>query len=156
MLTFVTGSWLKHDIRLTANNDGRPDGSVFAMSTALAIFALLLALAVIGGCYVLHLQVKAMRSTIVDLEGRIGTLRPAAPVSPDLETTFDAGRRRLISIEILNPIELATSRVKMAAILGAMRPSLLNRVVYTQAVKQVSATLEAEGVVAEVRIHGAR
>lgn len=61
--------------------------------------------------------------------------------------------RRVITIEILNPIELAGSRGWWASVAGSLAPGLTNRVVYDQAIKLVRTQLATHDVVADVRLH---
>jgi hypothetical protein len=61
--------------------------------------------------------------------------------------------RRVITIEILNPIELAGSRGRWAGIAGSLAPGITNRVVYDQAIKLVRQQLAGHNVVADVRLH---
>ena len=126
------------------------------MSSAIAVTALVLAALVLAACAVLLLQVRATRRKTRELEARLAALVPGPPMPPDLVATFGSGQRRILAVEILNPIELATIQVKAAGLLGAMRPSLLTKVVYDQASKQVVDRLEQEGVLADVRVHAAR
>jgi hypothetical protein len=68
-------------------------------------------------------------------------LRPAEHPAPDATVArgLDARRpgtstssvRRLITIEILNPIELAGARGRWAGLAGSLAPGLTNRVVYS-------------------------
>jgi len=126
------------------------------MSTAIAVTALVLAALVLAACAVLLLQVRTTRRKTRELEARVAALVPGPLIPPDLVTTFGSGQRRILAVEILNPIELATTQVKAAGLLGAMRPALLTKVVYDQASKQVVDRLEQEGVLADVRVHAAR
>jgi hypothetical protein len=92
-------------------------------------------------------------------------LRPATEPAPDGAvagslhgTPRRAGSstssvRRMITIEILNPIELAGSRGRWAGIAGTLAPGLTNRVVYDQALKLVRRQLANHDVVADVRLH---
>jgi hypothetical protein len=66
------------------------------------------------------------------------------------------GTRRVITIEILNPIELAGTRGRMAGIAGSLVPSITKRVVYDQALRQVRRDLKAQHAIAEVRLHTIR
>jgi hypothetical protein len=61
--------------------------------------------------------------------------------------------RRLITIEILNPIELAGARGRWAGIAGSLAPGLVRRLVYEQALRTVKRQLAAEQVIADVRLH---
>jgi hypothetical protein len=59
----------------------------------------------------------------------------------------------VITIEILNPIELAGTRGWWAGIAGSLAPGLTNRVVYDQAINLVRTQLADHDVVADVRLH---
>jgi hypothetical protein len=61
--------------------------------------------------------------------------------------------RRVITIEILNVIELAGSRGRLAGLAGSLVPGLTHRLVYDQAMKLVRRQLADESVVADVRLH---
>ncbi|MGZ6734727.1 MAG: hypothetical protein ACXVDH_08790 [Nocardioides sp.] len=60
---------------------------------------------------------------------------------------------RIITVRILNELELATEKTKAAGLLHKVRPQLLNRLVYDQAARELTERLAEEGVRAEVRIH---
>ena len=85
-----------------------------------------------------------------------------AQAAPDVEVTAllttevdpaGSGGRRLISIEILNPIELAGTRSRLAGLAGAVAPGLTRRLVYDQVVKNLRRQLAEQQVVADVRLH---
>jgi hypothetical protein len=91
-------------------------------------------------------------------------LRPADQPAPDRDAgaslsatsrpaASSSGTRRLITIEILNPIELAGTRGRLAGIAGSLAPGITRRVVYDQAMKLVKRQLSNEKVVADVRLH---
>lgn len=73
-----------------------------------------------------------------------GTPRPPAAAG---------GTRRLISIEILNAIELAGTRGRLASIAGAVAPGVTRRIVYDQTLKILRAQLIDQQVHADVRLH---
>ena len=83
--------------------------------------------------------------------------RPDAVVARGVEirrpATSTSSVRRVITIEILNPIELAGSRGWWAGIAGSLAPGLINRVVYDQAIRLVRTQLADHDVVADVRLH---
>lgn len=95
-------------------------------------------------------------------------MRPAPPVGPDDEqvrTALEAlagrapqaGRsRQFISIEILNPIELAHTRGRLMGLAGSFAPGLTRRVVYDQTVKELKRQLVVQHVIADVRVHTLR
>lgn len=123
--------------------------------TWLTVLALLLALLLVAGWVLLLAALRVLRKRTRELEAQVIALTPAPALAPDLEAALGAGDRRLIVIEILNPIEVATQRVKAARLLGAMAPERLRRMVTDEAAKEVVEQLAAEGVAATVRIHAA-
>lgn len=67
------------------------------------------------------------------------------------------GARRLITVEILNPLEVAAQRAgRVAGLAGALAPGLTRRVVYDQTVKTLRRELPGKGVHADVRLHTVR
>lgn len=88
---------------------------------------------------------------------------PVTASDVDLDEAFAAQRhdgtartRRLISVEILNPLELARSRGRMAGLAGAIVPNLTTRIVYDQTLKILRHELTGKDVVADVRLHTLR
>jgi hypothetical protein len=61
--------------------------------------------------------------------------------------------RRVISIEIHNPLELAGQRNRMFGIAGSFVPDLTRRVVYDQTARLLRDGLAEHRVVADVRVH---
>jgi hypothetical protein len=61
--------------------------------------------------------------------------------------------RRIITIEILNPIELAGHRSRMFGIAGSFVPDFTRRLVYEQTAKVLRDKLVDHSVVADVRVH---
>ena len=72
------------------------------------------------------------------------------------QPTATTGTRRIISVEILNPIELAATRGRVVGIAGSFAPGITRRVVYEQAVKTLRRQLIDQHVVADVRLHALR
>ncbi|MDE0854384.1 MAG: hypothetical protein OSA97_08170 [Nevskia sp.] len=67
------------------------------------------------------------------------------------------GRPSLISVEILNPMELAMRESPLAKAFGSLTPELVRREVYKEIYQRLCTQLQEQGVVAEVRLHdGAR
>ncbi len=60
----------------------------------------------------------------------------------------------VISIEILNPMELASKESPFAGPLGRLAPGLIRKIVYQRAADMLRQQLGEHGVQAEVRIHG--
>jgi hypothetical protein len=64
--------------------------------------------------------------------------------------------RRIISVEVLNPIELAATRGRVIGIAGSLAPGITRRIVHEQIVKTLRAELADKQVVAEVHLHAVR
>src|SRR4051794_2184605 len=77
----------------------------------------------------------------------------AASIEAMRPPTSTTSTRRIITIEILNPIELAGTRGRLAGIAGSLAPGITRRVVYDQAIKNLRRQLAEERVVADVRVH---
>ena len=122
------------------------------MSTLFALLALLLAGLSTAGGWWLHQQFQALRAEADQLRTRLDELG-AAPLPEETVELPPGGR--VIVVEILNPLELATEQTAAAGMLGRLAPSLVERIVYEQALKQLQERLAEEGVVADVRIHAA-
>jgi hypothetical protein len=126
------------------------------MSTAVAALALVLAAVLAVACGVLVRQLRDVRRRAQRLETRVTALTPSPPLPPDLEASFGAGKRRLLVIEILNPIQLARSRSRASTLLAAMAPDRLRKLVIEQTAKEMREQMQAEGVEVEIRVHAAR
>lgn len=96
-------------------------------------------------------QAQALEMRIADLAAELDTIADAPPAPP----VPAVPSRPIITIEILNPLELASSQVRAASLVGSWKPETITKIVYNEAVKQISAQLAEEGVVAEVLIHAA-
>lgn len=88
-----------------------------------------------------------------------------APAGGDVAEVFEAPRppgvrehhRRLITVEVLNPLELATARGgRIAGLAGSIAPGLTKRVVYDQVFKTLRRELDKMAVHADVRLHTLR
>jgi hypothetical protein len=64
--------------------------------------------------------------------------------------------RQLLSVEILDPTEVAARRRRAFGLLGTLAPGLVRRVVYDQTRKILLRELAAHGVRADVRMHTLR
>jgi hypothetical protein len=63
-----------------------------------------------------------------------------------------SGTRRVMTIEILNPLDLAGKRGRLVGLAGSLAPGITRRVVYDQAIRLVRKHLASEHVVADVRL----
>lgn len=90
------------------------------------------------------------------LHGRLQQLAPNLACDPARNFELvSASRPSLISIEILNPMELAAKESWVAGALGSVTPTLVRRLVYQRAAQMVREELKGHGVTAEVRQHHA-
>ena len=80
----------------------------------------------------------------------------AAAIDRSTPRVASSTTRRVITIEILNPLELAGTRGRFAGLAGSLAPGLTRRIVYDQAVRTVKRQLAEERVVADVRVHTLR
>jgi len=63
------------------------------------------------------------------------------------------GKPALISVQILNPLELAVKESPLARAFGSLTPDLVRREVYKEVYQRLCVQLQEQGVVAEVRLH---
>lgn len=91
--------------------------------------------------------------------------RRSTPVPAGVAEVFEAPRppavtgreRRLITIEVLNPLELASSRGgRIAGLAGSLAPNLTRRIVYQQVFKTLRSELDRMAVHADVRLQTLR
>jgi hypothetical protein len=87
------------------------------------------------------------------------------PSPDDAVEVFEAPRppgvsdrgRRLITIEVLNPLELASNRAgRLAGLAGTLAPGLTRKLVYDQVHKTLRRELDRMAVHADVRLHTLR
>lgn len=97
--------------------------------------------------------VGVLLSRRLDHPGPSRAVAAALDSSPAPAQLSSSATRRIISIELLNPIELAGSRGRLAGLAGLLLPGITTRVVHDQAIRTVRRVLLDEGVVAEVRLH---
>lgn len=100
----------------------------------------------------------AWRLRILDAKERalrteFAELSPGRPLPPPLEQAFLAGRQRVLTVEILNPLELARAQHKLAGVAGALAPAAVRAIVYDQAAKITREQLAKQGVAADVQVH---
>lgn len=123
------------------------DGTV---ATVIALLALLLAAGCVAGALLLRRENERLAGRVAALHEHLDLLRAPA----DLPAA-SAGEQ-LITIAILNPLELAATQTRAATVLHRVRPQLLSRIVHEQAAREIQERLGEEGVVAEVHVHGGR
>ncbi|TJY61925.1 hypothetical protein E4T66_06675 [Sinimarinibacterium sp. CAU 1509] len=100
-------------------------------------------------------RLRQLQSLVATLEQDHRKLTEAwKMLPPDASALLPRGTAPLISIEILNPVELASKESRFAAPLGAVAPSVIRRLVYERTVLILQDELVKYGVQAEVRTHG--
>ena len=105
------------------------------------------ALALIGRTLIqLDKEHRALRSELAELS-------PVESMPPALEKSFGGGRKRLLVVEILNPLELATAQHKLAGVAGSFAPATVRSIVYDQAAKITREQLAQHNVQADVQVH---
>jgi hypothetical protein len=106
------------------------------------------------GCTVVELL--RLRRTARQLENEVRqAAERAAALPPDLVEALGVGGRQVITIELLNPFELAGRSSWFARPLSAVTPDLLRNVVYQRAVTMFRERSSEYGVEADVRLHRA-
>lgn len=126
------------------------------MTAVVAFLALLVALLLAGACAVLLWQLNGLKVRAEALTAEVEALQPAPPLPADLEVLLGAGTRRVLVVEVLNPLDVALSRNKAAGVLAAMAPERLRKIVLEQAAREMVPEMAAEGLEVEVRVHAAR
>ena len=127
----------------------RQDVGVTLTSTLLAAVALVVALGGITAYVLLRKRARELEARVEDLRAELSTISDAPPAQP----VPSIGARRLITIEILNPIELASQKARAAGLVGSWRPDMITKIVYDAAAKQIASEMVSQGVVAEVQVH---
>ena len=114
------------------------------MTVALLVLQIVTLLVVV----VLLVRLRQLQARAVRAERLIGATEVLA-LDPAILATSD----RIITVEILNPLEVAAKRVKLASVVGSVAPSVIAKVVYEQTAKIMRNQLSLQGVEAEVRLH---
>lgn len=110
-------------------------------------------LATLGTVAVLFRKVKELQQQTREASEALATEHAVPRVH---EAVYTAGKGRIITVEILNPLELAASQVKVAGPAGSVAPELIRKQVYAKTVSILKEQLVQQGVEAEVQIHESR
>ena len=87
------------------------------------------------------------------MRARLRSLRARLKAAPALEpVNLPPGPR--ISVEILNPFELAVRETPLAGPAAQLAPRVIERIVYRRTVEALTVQLREQGVEAKVSIHG--
>jgi hypothetical protein len=87
------------------------------------------------------------------LRAELAELSPVESMPVPLERSFGGGRKRVLVVDILNPLELATAQHKMAGLAGSFAPDTVRSIVYDQAAKITREKLAEHQVEADVQVH---
>lgn len=109
---------------------------------------LFLQILLIAGFALLLKKIRRLQDDAADAARLVDDF-PVPDVDPAIVSTGT-----FITIEILNPLEVASARVKLAGVAGSVAPTLITKVVYEQSVKVLRRQLESQGIRAEVKLHG--
>lgn len=75
--------------------------------------------------------------------------------APDLEKLLGSGQRPLVTLDILNPMEVAAQQSWFVDKFGALAAPVVRRIVYEQTASMLRDQLGEHGVRAQVRLHRA-
>jgi hypothetical protein len=96
------------------------------------------------------------RAELHTLQSHCEQLRVGMQTLPaDAQALLGPERPLLLSIEILNPMQVAATQSWFASTFGSLTPGLVRRVVYERAVGIVRQEVLKHGLEAEVRLHRA-
>ncbi|MDP9140097.1 MAG: hypothetical protein M3O62_04800 [Pseudomonadota bacterium] len=114
----------------------------------------LLVIAVAGFAWLLQRlkQQQQLLDTLLQDQQALNAAWNALP--PDAAQLANVGAASFMSLEILNPVELAAKESSFAGPLGNIAPGLLRKIVYQRAAAIIREDLLKHGVQAEVKIHG--
>ncbi len=111
--------------------------------------------ALVLGLVLLLWRLAHLRRLVVMLDEDVEELAKAwSTLPPDLKTLLPAARRTLISVEILNPIEVAARQSILAQSFGSLTPGVVRGLVHQRTMNMMREILDQYGVKAEVRLHG--
>ena len=98
-------------------------------------------------------RIGHLQRLVTHMRTELAGLTDAAVLQePDAAALIGSPRPTLITIEILNPFELAMKENRFAGPAAAVAPDLLRQEVTRQALQRVREELVKQGVKAEVRI----
>ena len=119
------------------------------------ILVLICAFAALLAAYLLQARrVARLEQALLTLQQDQGSLAQAwQATGAEARRLLPVGTA-LLSIEILNPLELASRESRMAGVLGQVTPTLLRKLVYERVREQLLQDLPQHGVEAEIRLHG--
>ncbi|MFA5938723.1 MAG: hypothetical protein WC809_05145 [Sinimarinibacterium sp.] len=116
---------------------------------------LFLLLGLTVGAVVLFRRLDRHRAMLATLQQDHAALAGAwDKLPPDAIRLLANERAPVISIEILNPIELASQESEFAGPISTVAPQLIRKIVYQRTAEILRAELSEKGVQADVKVHG--
>ena len=112
----------------------------------LTVVTLVLSLGLLAWALKLRSQLAALEAQSTALGSQLGSVPPAKNDS--------TGKPMLLTIEILNPVELARKESWFAGAFGTLTPTLLRRIVYTRTLTIMQDQLLQFDVKADVQLQG--
>lgn len=107
--------------------------------------------------YLLWRRAKRLQIAMDELQAFIAYIDPDGAALPaNIAHVLGRGKRRVLCVEILNPVELATERSKFAGPVAGIAPEYINQQVYQQTRDILLEKLQAFGVQAEVTIQSVK
>jgi hypothetical protein len=113
-----------------------------------------LTILLMAGLGFLTWRIMHLRRLVVTLEHDLRELGLAWKTLPPDAPALLPEKAAFISIEILNPIELAAKESRMAGTMGGLAPGLIRGIVYRRTTSMLRDQLAENGVQAEVQLHG--
>lgn len=110
-------------------------------------------LVMIGMVIALLWRLRTLSKTVATLRADLGS-RVASGVldAPDGAALIEAPHPTLITVEILNPFELAAKQNRLGSTAAVVAPALIRKEVIRQTVLRIKQELARQGVVGEVRV----
>lgn len=120
------------------------------------VITAVLVVANLGALVVLLRLLAGLRRRLADLAEHAGRLEERAEVvTPDVSRALASTKKKVIVVELLDPIGLATRRMSIAGPVGGLAPRAIERVVHDQTVKTLREVLVTYGVDADVQMYAA-
>ena len=118
------------------------------MMAALTVGVAVLAVLTVGLAVALWRQ-RALKAQASELEAHLhlDTMR--------LSQVYKRGKDRFVTIEILNPLEVAAAESQAARTVGGLTPAFITKLVYDRVKAEVEAKLAERGIEARVEIRRA-
>jgi len=103
----------------------------------------------------LLIRQATLRRLLLQLQGEQRALSEAwRAEQTDLSRFLGVTPRPIITIEILNAVELAASQSTFGRLIGRYKPDIIRKQVYKHTAENMRTQMSEHGVQVEVRVHG--